>query len=260
VCGKFCQCNLDSPLKYDRRVIGLKRKRYDLFCVRLSRVIELLIRRSVIPFLLFTRSPGKRNRTTLMSRNSCEYSKPFLRHVSICEQKKSLLYAELHFAIRESLRLMTLTEVQYLLAIYGRPWTVINQGVIGGEMGISKSCSVVISILLFCGVVATVTISGQSDLRSARRSILRSGERDGMLAICHATGSKENPYETLLVRDNGVAHQNHAGDIIPAPAEGCPSAGPHVPGEPVPEPITMLIFGAGVAAVGYAARRSKPKN
>ena len=126
-------------------------------------------------------------------------------------------------------------------------------------MGISKSFSIVISILLFCGVVSIAHISGQSHLRSTRRSNLRSTERDGMLAVCHATGSKENPYETLLVKDNGVAHQSHPGDIVPVPAEGCPSAGPQGPAEPVPEPVTMLIFGAGVAAVGYAARRSKPK-
>ena len=42
--------------------------------------------------------------------------------------------------------------------------------------------------------------------------------------ICHATGSKNNPYVLLKVNPNGLnGHGKHAGDIIPAPAGGCPN-------------------------------------
>jgi len=41
--------------------------------------------------------------------------------------------------------------------------------------------------------------------------------------ICHATGSKNNPYVLLTVNPNGLnGHGKHNGDIIPAPANGCP--------------------------------------
>jgi len=41
--------------------------------------------------------------------------------------------------------------------------------------------------------------------------------------ICHATGSKNNPYVLLTVNPNGLnGHGKHSGDIIPAPANGCP--------------------------------------
>lgn len=41
--------------------------------------------------------------------------------------------------------------------------------------------------------------------------------------ICHATGSAKNPYNLITVSVNGLnGHDKHAGDIIPAPAGGCP--------------------------------------
>lgn len=51
-----------------------------------------------------------------------------------------------------------------------------------------------------------------------------SGNGNGTTAICHATGSKKNPYVLLTVNANGLkGHSKHAGDIIPAPEEGCPN-------------------------------------
>jgi hypothetical protein len=49
----------------------------------------------------------------------------------------------------------------------------------------------------------------------------------GKTTICHATGSTTNPYVTITISNNAVpAHQRHQDgrDIIPAPAEGCPTA------------------------------------
>ena len=124
-------------------------------------------------------------------------------------------------------------------------------------MNISRRFCVVISVVFLSGAVA-VAVFGQAD-RSFRSKGKEFGT-GGTLTLCHATGSRENPYVTITVSDNGEAHRNHPADIIPAPAAGCP--GPSGPGgddppSPVPEPVTMLLFGAGVAAAGYAARKFK---
>ncbi len=79
------------------------------------------------------------------------------------------------------------------------------------------------------------------------------------ISVCHATGSKENPYETMMVKDNGVAHRNHPADIIPEPINGCPGPSGGGSPEPVPEPLTILLFGSGIAAVGHVARRLKKR-
>ena len=45
------------------------------------------------------------------------------------------------------------------------------------------------------------------------------------ITICHATGSQKNPYNQITVSVNGLnGHDGHAGDIIPAPAGGCPTS------------------------------------
>jgi hypothetical protein len=50
--------------------------------------------------------------------------------------------------------------------------------------------------------------------------------------ICHATGSAKNPYVTITTANPAVvhAHERHHddGDIVPAPAGGCPQAAPSV--------------------------------
>ncbi len=49
---------------------------------------------------------------------------------------------------------------------------------------------------------------------------------NGKITICHATSSKTNPYNEITVSINGLnGHGKHAGDIIPAPAGGCPTTG-----------------------------------
>jgi uncharacterized surface protein with fasciclin (FAS1) repeats len=43
------------------------------------------------------------------------------------------------------------------------------------------------------------------------------------ITICHHTGSEKNPYVEITIDINGLhGHENHSGDIIPAPAGGCP--------------------------------------
>jgi hypothetical protein len=47
---------------------------------------------------------------------------------------------------------------------------------------------------------------------------------NGKITICHATGSEKNPYNEITISINGLnGHDNHAGDIIPAPVGGCPA-------------------------------------
>ena len=49
-------------------------------------------------------------------------------------------------------------------------------------------------------------------------------EKNKKITLCHATGSATNPYVKITVADDGVynGHIYHDGDIIPAPAGGCP--------------------------------------
>ncbi|MGA9397615.1 MAG: hypothetical protein WBV22_05070 [Anaerolineaceae bacterium] len=48
---------------------------------------------------------------------------------------------------------------------------------------------------------------------------------NGMITICHATSSDTNPYNEITVSVNGLnGHGKHEGDIIPAPAGGCPTS------------------------------------
>ena len=49
---------------------------------------------------------------------------------------------------------------------------------------------------------------------------------NGKITICHATSSAKNPYNEITVSISGLnGHDKHEGDIIPAPAGGCPTAG-----------------------------------
>ena len=47
---------------------------------------------------------------------------------------------------------------------------------------------------------------------------------DGKITICHATGSKTNPFDEITVSVNGLnGHGKHEGDFIPVPVGGCPT-------------------------------------
>lgn len=47
---------------------------------------------------------------------------------------------------------------------------------------------------------------------------------NGKITICHATSSAKNPYNEITISINGLnGHAKHEGDIIPAPAGGCPA-------------------------------------
>ena len=66
------------------------------------------------------------------------------------------------------------------------------------------------------GVTAPANATGNGD------------DDDKKVSICHATGSESNPYVHITVSENslnGNGHATHAGDLIPAPAGGCPGGG-----------------------------------
>ncbi|HEX7567595.1 MAG TPA: hypothetical protein VF355_03430, partial [Anaerolineaceae bacterium] len=47
--------------------------------------------------------------------------------------------------------------------------------------------------------------------------------KDTKITICHATSSKTNPYNEITISVNGLNGHDKHGDIIPAPAGGCPT-------------------------------------
>lgn len=81
-------------------------------------------------------------------------------------------------------------------------------------------------------------------------------------AICHRIESPETPtgYNLLAVDDQGAfnGHLNH-GDVLPDANGACPASGTDGGGNPdpaaLPEPLTILLFGTGLASVGYVTRR-----
>jgi hypothetical protein len=71
-------------------------------------------------------------------------------------------------------------------------------------------------------ITATLTITGTPPLMLTPPATIV-GDADGKITICHATGSKKNPYVLITISVNGLnGHSNHSRDIIPAPAGGCP--------------------------------------
>ena len=78
-------------------------------------------------------------------------------------------------------------------------------------------------------------------------------------AICHHPASAPADHsEDIFLAYPGGGHQpngngTHVNDHYPLSDGTC--GGGTV--DPTPEPVTMLLFGAGIAGVGYAARRRK---
>lgn len=84
-------------------------------------------------------------------------------------------------------------------------------------------------VLVLCIItIALLTGCGQeADAPQNESDFLAEGiEVTGVprVSICHATGLKSLPYlEVDLSEEAVTTHQQHAGDLIPAPAEGCPT-------------------------------------
>lgn len=87
-------------------------------------------------------------------------------------------------------------------------------------------------------------------------------------ALCHATSSAANPYNYLVLPPSGLSHHlddngsplaGHEEDFFPEDNDcdrsNDPGGNEEPPPSTVPEPITMLLFGTGLAGVGYVSRR-----
>lgn len=87
-------------------------------------------------------------------------------------------------------------------------------------------------------------------------------------ALCHATSSESNPYTYLElppspldnhIDSNGSPLAGHEQDFFPVDSDcdrsNDPGGDPGTDPGAVPEPITMLLFGSGIAGVGYISRR-----
>ncbi len=77
-----------------------------------------------------------------------------------------------------------------------------------------------------------------------------------MVTLCHATASATNPFVIETVAAPSVPAHLAGGDQYPRDGV-CPGGVDGGPTAPTPEPLTMLLFGAGLAGVGYAARRRR---
>ena len=68
------------------------------------------------------------------------------------------------------------------------------------------------------------TVDGSSDAILPASATNAQGNQNGKITLCHATGSATNPYVEITVSVAGATngHAKHSGDIIPAPADGCP--------------------------------------
>ena len=74
------------------------------------------------------------------------------------------------------------------------------------------------------------------------------------ITVCHTTGN--GIFELTPIDDSSLQGHLQHGDIYPVPANGCPSGTTPTPAPgATPEPITILLFGAGLTGVGYATRR-----
>ena len=75
-------------------------------------------------------------------------------------------------------------------------------------------------------MILLAAMAAMAALMLAATPALAQSEDDppaGKITICHATGSATNPFVEITISENGLeGHGDHEGDIIPAPAGGCP--------------------------------------
>ena len=84
-------------------------------------------------------------------------------------------------------------------------------------------------LLLIFLVVLSFLLSACASVVSAGGNATNGNDDDdpneAKVTICHKTGSATNPYVEITVSSNSKGHSKHAGDIIPAPEDGCPTTG-----------------------------------
>ncbi len=83
--------------------------------------------------------------------------------------------------------------------------------------------------------------------------VLGASNQNEKITLCHATGSTTNPYVEITISVEGATngHAQHPGDIIPAPAEGCPLSAPITSATPTSWNIAGQTYLAGVGIVVF---------
>lgn len=93
----------------------------------------------------------------------------------------------------------------------------------GTDCGFLLSSAITISNPLLVEQAYACTTSFEAHTVACTPIRGHGSNNNGTVAICHATGSSKHPYVLLKVNAKGLnGHSKHAGDIIPAPANGCP--------------------------------------
>ena len=94
------------------------------------------------------------------------------------------------------------------------------------------------------------TVGGESVILPASAPGAQTNQ-NGKITLCHATGSATNPYVEITVSVEGATHGHakHPGDIIPAPADGCPMSTPITSSTPTSWNIAGQTFLPGASMV-----------
>jgi hypothetical protein len=94
------------------------------------------------------------------------------------------------------------------------------------------------------------TVDGSSTIIPASTLNVQENQ-NGKITLCHATGSATNPYVEITVSVAGATngHAKHPGDIIPAPADGCPTSTPTPSSMPTSWNIAGQTFRPGASIV-----------
>jgi hypothetical protein len=105
-------------------------------------------------------------------------------------------------------------------------------------------------ILLVTGALAVAALAFETGATSATSHKGKPGKQ-GKVTLCHRTGSASNPYVRITVASPAAmrGHLAHPGDIIPAPASGCPRTAQTGPGNEHPHVTTLTATLTGANEV-----------
>lgn len=96
------------------------------------------------------------------------------------------------------------------------------QGDISALQVLTSTATVTTTATITATVTATVTPWGTATATVAATTATP-GTPGVKVTICHRTGSASNPYVMITVSESALGDHGAHGDIIPAPAGGCPS-------------------------------------
>lgn len=108
-----------------------------------------------------------------------------------------------------------------------------------------------LTVALACGALA-LAAGGTYPMAAGAATSAPQGD---MVTICHATGSSFNPYSVMTLGTAELTgHAGHAGDITPAPSDGCPTSAEMQGDTGVPAGAADTAVAGASAAPGRARR------